>query len=55
MKEFLETLIATLNSIEVKGKDNLDAVLGCIMAAEHQLAKIQAEISTGEGGELNGE
>lgn len=46
--EFLQTLIATLNDIEVKGKQNMDRLLGCILACEHELAKIQAEESTGE-------
>lgn len=55
MKEFLTTLIATLNDIEVKGKTNLDSLLGCIIAAEHELAKIQAEELTGEDGEIDGE
>lgn len=48
MKEFLITLISTLNGIEVKGKKNMDSLLGCIMAAEHELAKIEAEETTGE-------
>lgn len=48
MKEFLTTLITTLNDIEVKGKKNMDALLGCIVAAEHELAKIEAEETTGE-------
>ena len=48
MKEFLKTLISTLNGIEVKGKDNMDSLLGCILAAEHELSKIEAEESTGE-------
>lgn len=48
MKEFLLTLINTLNSVEVKGKSNLDAILACIVAAERELAKIDAEESVGE-------
>ena len=52
MEEFFKTLIATLNSIEVKGKENLDSLLGCIFACEHELAKIQAENATGEEGEM---
>ena len=48
MKEFLHTLILTLNDIEVKGKNNLDALLGCIMAAEVELAKIESEESIGK-------
>lgn len=54
MEEFLTTIIATLNTIEVKGKDNMDKLLGCIMVCEHQLAKIRAEESTGEEGEIDG-
>ena len=27
-------IIATLNDIEIKGKDNMDKLLGCIMALE---------------------
>ena len=27
-------IIATLNDIEVKGKDNMDKLLGCILALE---------------------
>lgn len=46
MEEFLRTLIATLNTVEVKGKDNMDKLLGCIFMAEHQLAKIRTEEST---------
>ena len=48
MEEVFNSLLATLNDIEVKGKDNMDKLLGCIMACEHQLAKIRAEESTGE-------
>lgn len=48
MEEFLTTLIATLNTIEVKGKDNMDKLLGCIMVCEHHLANIRAKESTGE-------
>ena len=54
MEEFLMKLIITLNDIEVKGKENLDSLLGCILACEHELAKIRAENSTGEDGEIDG-
>lgn len=30
----LKVVISTLNSVEVKGKDNLDRLLGCINALE---------------------
>ena len=55
MEEFLITLISTLNDIEVKGTSNMDSLLGCIPACEHELAKIQAENATGEDGEIDGE
>jgi len=56
MEEFLITLIQTLNDIEVKGRKNMDALLGCIVAAEHLLSKIRAEESTGEDGDtIDGE
>lgn len=55
MEEFLIKLINTLNDVEVKGRDNMSKILVCISAAEHELAKIQAEISTGEDGEIVGE
>ena len=53
MKEFLMTLLSTLSDIEVKGKANMDKMLGCIIAAERELAKIQSEDSTGEAEEIN--
>ena len=34
MKEKIEQLIQTLNCIEVKGKENLDMLLGCILTLE---------------------
>ena len=33
-KAIIQTVINTLNSIEVSGKQNLDYLLGCIMALE---------------------
>ena len=45
MKEFLETLIRSLNEIEVKGRDNLELLLGSIMAAEDKLLELTAEES----------
>lgn len=46
MEEFLITLINTLNNIEVKGEDNLDRLLSCIIAAKQKLSEV---------GEMNGE
>lgn len=46
MEEFLRSLLSTLNNIEVKGKDNMDYLLGAIMAVENALK--QAEKPTEE-------
>lgn len=43
MKDFLKTLLSSLNSLEVKGKDNLDILLGCMFAIEEKIKKIDAE------------
>lgn len=42
MDEFLRTLLNSLNCIEVKGKDNLDTLLGCIMAIERKIAELDS-------------
>lgn len=55
MEEFLIKLINTLNDVEVRGRDNMSRIVVCISEAEHMLAKIQAENSTGEDGEIDGE
>ena len=52
MKVFLETLLKTLNCIEVKGKDNVNYLLGCICAVEKMMATI--EQNTEETEEDNG-
>lgn len=46
MNDFLHTLLNSLNCIEVKGKDNLDTLLGCMLAIERKIAEIETE----EGG-----
>ena len=43
MNEFLHALLLSLNCIEVKGKDNLDTMLGCMMAIERKIAEIENE------------
>lgn len=43
MKEFLYTLLRSLERIEVKGKDNLEIVIGCIYAIEGKIAEIEAD------------
>lgn len=40
MKKFLETLIRSLNGIEVKGRDNLELLLGSIIASEQKLCEL---------------
>lgn len=54
MISFLNSLLLSLNSVEVKGKQNIDILLGCMMAIEKMIAKIEAEESAGEGEEVNG-
>lgn len=34
MENLIRMVISTLNQVEVKGKDNLDKLLGCINALE---------------------
>lgn len=50
MKEFLERLLQSLNEIEVKGKANIDILLGCMMAVEQAIKKMDEK----EGQETNG-
>jgi len=40
MKEFFETLLRSLNVIEVRGKDNMEVMLGCISAVENALEQL---------------
>lgn len=44
MKENIMAIINTLNSVEVRGKENLDKMLGCIMLLE----KMMTEENKGE-------
>ena len=46
MKEFLYTLLTSLNNIEVKGKSNMDILLGCIVAVENKIEELSADEST---------
>lgn len=41
MKNFLITLLNSLETIEVKGKSNLDTLLGCMMAIEREIARLE--------------
>ena len=49
MKNFLESLLASLNQIEVKGRNNMDYLLGAILAVERAIAQLETE-----GGDENG-
>lgn len=52
----IKAVISTLDCIEVKGRDNLDALLGCINALESfaQIAEIQDENKPTKQEEVNG-
>lgn len=41
MIETLERLIYTLNGVEVKGRDNIDKLLGCIMTLESLIEELK--------------
>ena len=43
MEEFLNTLLKSLNQIEVRGRQNLDVLLGCIMAVESAIEQVPEE------------
>lgn len=44
MKEFFSRLLDSLNQIEVKGKDNIDILLGCMIAVEQMIAQLEAPV-----------
>lgn len=50
MEDFLNQLLATLNRIEVKGKANMDYLLGAIVAVENAIEQMKPT----ETGEDNG-
>lgn len=52
----IKVVISTLDCIEVKGRDNLDALLGCINALESfvQIVESQTESKSTTQEELNG-
>ena len=41
MKEYLMCLLRSLSCIEVKGKENLEILLGCIEATEQMLSVVE--------------
>lgn len=52
MKELLDTLIHSLNQVEVHGKKNLDIMLGCIQTLEQLkgMVKTKTEVIEPEEG-----
>ena len=42
-KKLLRNIINTLESIEIKGRDNMDKLLGCINALESMIKLMEAE------------
>lgn len=46
MKEFLYTLYRSLDSLTVRGKDNLEIVLGCMDAIVQKIVEIEADEQT---------
>lgn len=61
MKELLESILRTMEAVEVKGRGNLDKLLGCMNALEEViklLGRVEEEngagenADTGNGGEL---
>lgn len=49
MKDALMNLCNTLNQIEVKGKNNLAYLLGCIGELERLLKELDSEEKQGDG------
>ena len=41
MKDFLRQLLTSLEQVEVRGKHNLDIMLGCMMAIEQAIKKME--------------
>lgn len=48
MKEFLENLLKSLDRIEVKGKNNMDILLGCMMAIEKAISQLDTTVEETE-------
>lgn len=47
--ELIKLVLTTLNSISVRGKEDLDSMLGCINALESVVAAAEAEEVTNGG------
>ena len=48
MKALLQSIISTLGKIEVKGRDNLDMLLGCILTLEKLRDSCETKTETQE-------
>ena len=48
MDEYLNTLLSTLNTIEVKGKENMNLLLGAILATEQMISQLGKEADDAE-------
>lgn len=46
MKQFLYTLYRSLDSLTVRGKDNMEIVLGCMDAISRKISEIEADEQT---------
>lgn len=52
--DILQTIINTLNDIEIKGEDNMGKLLGVIYALKEVIKSNQAPQPENEDGEVNG-
>lgn len=48
MREFLTQLLTSLNSVEVKGRTNMDILLGCMLAIENKIQQLDAPAEKSE-------
>lgn len=48
--ELLQTIVLTLEDIEVKGSDNMSKLLGCINALNDYIAQIEQTPNEEDGG-----
>lgn len=53
MIDLISAVIGTLETVEVHGKTNLDALLGCIQALERIVAQLEAPPEAGETEEVS--
>ena len=54
MDTFLKTLLESLNRIEVKGKENIDILLGCMIAIENTIEQLNNPPTNEGEEEVNG-